>query len=734
MKTRLRERLPHWLRKAFRRFVVRSVAAGIHLGRDIVNIATTNGLDIKHEWGVVGKSKVKAVPAMAFSAEDFLFLTDFIEHERPIPLDKSRIRTSIIICVHNHASYTFQCLRALLPQIDLDDTEIIIVDNASSDETNRLLSKFASVVTVVMNTDNLGFVRACNQGGALAVGRYLVFLNNDTLVHSGWLDYLIETVESDASIGAVGSMLLYPDGSLQEAGGIVWRNGNAANYGRGDDPEQHRFSFAREVDYCSAAALLVRKDLFSKLGGFDERYAPAYYEDTDLCFGIRSLGFKVVYQPLAQVTHWEGTTGGADVGRGVKRYQAINQIKFAQKWEEVLQRDHLEDQSGSIERAADRRPGPRIIVCDNGVPTPDQDSASLRMFFILQFLTRVGRPVFVPVNQAPINEYKTILEKHGIEVVPRLESKPFIADHDCKVAILSRAAVADEMFSSIRRINKDVKIVFDSVDIHSLRLAREGALTRDPVLAAEAEFRKIQELNLIRRTDQTWCVSEDDKAVFEDQVPTAQIKVIPNIHVLRGRGKRFEDREGLFFIGSFMHRPNRDAIQYFLESIYPLVCRVLPDVNFYVAGSHMTDEILAYGSETVRMLGHVRDPDNIFKRSRLLVAPLRFGSGMKGKIGQALSYGLPVVTTTIGAEGFRFRKGCEALVADDATAFAKAVAQAYSDRELWQELSDNGYRYVQDNLSPPVVSERIAAGLADLLGFAGPTKPSCTEREENRVA
>jgi GT2 family glycosyltransferase len=695
--------------------VVRLVAAGIHLSRDLVNIATTNGLDIKHEWGAVGKSKVKAEPALAFSAEDFLFLTDFIEHERANPLDKSHIRTSIIICVHNHASYTFQCLRALFPQIDLNDTEIIVVDNASSDETARLLSKFSGVVTVVMNSDNVGFVKACNQGSALAVGKYLVFLNNDTVVHPGWLGYLIETVESDASIGAVGSMLLQPDGCLQEAGGIVWSDGNAANYGRGAHPGEHRFRFAREVDYCSAAALLVRKDLFSRLGGFDERFVPAYYEDTDLCFGIRSLGFKVVYQPLAQVTHWEGTTAGADIEQGVKRYQAINQIKFAQKWEQVLKTDHIQYESGSIERAADRRTGPRIIVCDNGVPTPDQDSASQRMFLILQSLAKVGRPVFVPVNQAPINEYKSILEQHGIEVVPRLESKPFIADRDCKIAILSRAPVADEMFSSIRRINREVKIVFDSVDIHSLRLAREGAITRDPALAAEAQLRKSQELNLIRRSDQTWCVSEDDKAVFEDEVPTAQIRVIPNIHVLRGRGRRFEDREGLFFIGSFLHRPNRDAIQYFLESIYPLVCRVLPDVNFYVAGSHMTDEIMAYGSETVSMLGHVRDPDQIFKRSRVMIAPLRFGSGMKGKIGHALSYGLPVVTTTIGAEGFRFRNGCEALVADDAEGFAKAVTRAYSDRELWQQLSDNGYRYVQEHLSPPVVSERIAAGLADLL-------------------
>lgn len=715
MKKRLRERLPHSIRLAFRHLIVRLVALCLHFARDLANIAATNGLDIRREVGIEGEPRpFNMSKESSLTLADFLFLTDFDKRERPNALDKRHIRTSIIICVHNHAEYTFQCLRVLLPEIDLDDTEIIVVNNASSDETDRLLSKFASVINVVTNFDNVGFVKACNQGGAIAVGEYLVFLNNDTVVHHGWLRHLLETVGTDALIGAVGSMLLYPDGKLQEAGGIVWNNGTAGNYGRGADPEDHRFAFTREVDYCSAAALLVRRELFSKLGGFDERYSPAYYEDTDLCFGIRSLGFKVVYQPLARVTHWEGTTGGTDIEQGIKRFQPMNRIKFVEKWQDIIQEDHYEYQSVPMARAADRRTGPRIIVFDKAVPTPDQDSGSQRMFSILQSLARIGRPVFVPVNQAPLVEYQSLVGNQGVEVVPVLDYEQTISADDPEVAILSRASVADEILPKLRRAYKDIKIIFDTVDIHSLRLEREYEITGDLQVAKEAEFRRKQELRVALESDQVWCVTDSDKKILDTLVPDAKIKVIPNIHNLQDRGRAFQEREGLLFIGSFLHRPNRDALEYYVNEIHPLVSEVLPQARLYVVGSHMTEEIFAFDSESVKVLGHMRDVDELFHTTRVFVAPLRFGSGMKGKIGQAFSYGLPVVTTQIGAEGYGINHCSEAMVADNPLAFADAVIRLYKDRQLWQRLSDNGYGYVKQNLSPTVVREKIVAAIEEL--------------------
>jgi O-antigen biosynthesis protein len=696
--------------------IVRLVAFCLHIVRDLANIASTNGLDVRREVGITGEPRLLNMSSeSSLTLADFLFLTDLIEHQRRSGLDSRRIRKSIIICVHNHASYTFRCLRSLLSEIDPADTEIIVVNNASSDETDRLLSKLAGLIVVVKNADNVGFVKACNQGSAVASGEYLIFLNNDTVVHRGWLRHLVETIESDDLTGAVGSMLISPDGSLQEAGAIVWNDGTAANYGRGSEAEDQRFAFAREVDYCSAAALLVRKALFSQLGGFDERYAPAYYEDTDLCFGIRSLGFKVVYQPLARVIHWEGTTAGTDIEQGIKRFQAINQIKFSEKWQDVLLNDHYNYQSVSMARAADRRSGPRIIVFDNSVPTPDQDSGSQRMFLILRSLASIGRPVFVPVNQAPLSAYKSLLEKHGVEVVLSLDYKQRISADDCEVAILSRASVADEVLPQIRRLNKDIKIVFDTVDVHSLRLERESEITGDLQLAKEATFRRKQELRVALESDQVWCVSDSDKEILNTKVPAAKVRVIPNIHNLHERGRAFQEREGLLFIGSFLHRPNCDALAYYVNQIHPLVSEVLPQAILYVVGSHMTEDIFAFDSPSVKVLGYLRDVDELFRTTRVFVAPLRFGSGMKGKIGQAFSYGLPVVTTQIGAEGFGISHGAEVLIADDPGAFAEAVTRLYNDCKLWQRLSDNGHAYVKQNLSPSVVREQIVTALAELI-------------------
>src|SRR5207302_9608920 len=175
----------------------------------------------------------------------------------------------------------------------VDETEGVDVNNASTEATRELRSHFGDGVSVIDNDTIRGFVDACNQGAAAARGKYLVFLNNDTVVLPGWLDSLVETIESDERAGAVGSMFLYPDGRIQEAGAFLWSNGEAFHYGWGRSPEDRRFTFAREVDYCSGASLLVRKDLFQRLGGFDRRYAPAYYEDADICMGVRALGYKV---------------------------------------------------------------------------------------------------------------------------------------------------------------------------------------------------------------------------------------------------------------------------------------------------------------------------------------------------------------------------------------------------------------------------------------------------------
>jgi GT2 family glycosyltransferase len=183
-------------------------------------------------------------------------------------------------------------------------------------------------------------LRSCNRAAAEAGGQYLLFLNNDTQVQEGWLDHMLALFDADEQAGLVGAKLLFPNGQLQEAGAVIWRDASGYNYGRCDDPGKPEYNFVREVDYCSGACLLIKTALFRQLGGFDDLHAPAYYEDTDLAFRVRQAGKKVLYQPQAVVVHHEGVSHGTDIRHGIRAYQAANKAKFCGRWRKELEEFH----------------------------------------------------------------------------------------------------------------------------------------------------------------------------------------------------------------------------------------------------------------------------------------------------------------------------------------------------------------------------------------------------------
>lgn len=312
-----------------------------------------------------------------------------ITHNRS---DANHLMSSIIILCHNKCSFTKDCVEQILSITPQNLYEMIIVDNASSDETREYLLELkkrtgSRRIRLLINNENLGFVGGNNQALKLAGGKYIVFLNNDTKPQKGWLEALIATMEKNPAAGAVGAKLVYPDGRLQEAGGIIYNNGTGCNYGKFENPELPQFNYLREVDYCSGACLAVRTDLFRNLGGFDERFSPAYYEDTDLCFSMRARGFRVLYQPAAVVEHFEGATAGTDINSGAKRYQEVNRTKFINKWHTEL-REQAPPPANVLElsNAAARIHGKKILFAHEIPQTYDRASGALRIHNLMRLL------------------------------------------------------------------------------------------------------------------------------------------------------------------------------------------------------------------------------------------------------------------------------------------------------------------------------------------------------------
>jgi GT2 family glycosyltransferase/glycosyltransferase involved in cell wall biosynthesis len=604
-----------------------------------------------------------------------------------------QVEVSIIIPVFNQLRFTQACLASLQEHQGTEQFEVIVVDDCSTDGTAEAVPRIPGLVHL-RNETNSGFIASCNRGAETARGNYLVFLNNDTLVKPRWLSALRDTFAEQPRAGIVGSKLVYPDGRLQEAGGIIWRDATGWNYGKFDDPEKPDYNYLREVDYCSAAALMVPKSLFVSVGGFDSRYAPAYYEDTDLAFKVLEAGYKVLYQPLSEVIHYEGATGGTDLSTGTKKHQCMNRSTFAEKWAAELMTKPANGDMAALHLAPPGRKN--ILVIDHHVPMPDKDSGSLRMFQILTLLHRLGhRITFVPDNLAYEPRYTCELQKRGIEVVyhPYVKKvRDYLVAHgpSFDVVVLSRCDFARKHLADVRLHAPQSRIIFDTVDLHYLREDGEARLTRDPDMRRKAQEKQQLEHELIDQADETWVVSPVEQEMLRETWPRKPVQLVSNIVDVPGSKTPFTLRRDYLFIGGFQHRPNTDAILFFVQKIYPLVSEHLGDLKFYIIGGYPPPEIVALATERIIVAGLQRDVRPFFDSVRLSIAPLRFGAGVKGKINQSMGFGVPVVATSLAVEGMELKDREDILVADDPGDFARALIELYESEELWNRLSENG--------------------------------------------
>ncbi len=615
---------------------------------------------------------------------------------------------SIVIPVYNQWSYTAACLRSLLVAGSKYSFEVVIVDDQSRDETASELEQMEGL-RCLRNKQNLGFVGSCNRGAEHAKGKFLVLLNNDTQVTVGWLDELIGTFDREPEAGLVGARLVYPDGSLQEAGGIIFNDGSGWNYGNGVDADNPEYHFLREVDYCSGACIALKTEYFHHLGGLDDRYAPAYYEDTDLAFKVRESGMKAFVQPASIVVHYEGITSGTDVSSGTKRFQVINQQKFLERWQDELKShpDPVNDPNDqtALRKASRHRNMGNVLFIDATTPEPDKDAGSVRLTNLLRICRDMGYGVtFFADNRANTGRYTRDLQDDGIEVLyhPWLDSlQDFFSKRGAEFdyILVSRHYVAVNYIPLLKRYCPNARFIFDTVDLHYLREQRLAKLEQSKTLEGTARQTRRSELAVIKAADATLVVSAVEQTLLAKDAPGEKVHVLSLIHHIAGRDKSFAQRKDLFFVGGYQHPPNIDGACWFVKEVWPLIRMQLPKLKFHLIGSKAPQAVRSLHGNGVIFHGYVESLDSFVNDCRLTVAPIRYGAGIKGKISMSMAHGQPAVVSEIAAEGMFVEHETEILIAKDAEAFAREVVRLYQDEELWNRLSDAAVNTVEKHFS-----------------------------------
>ena len=616
-------------------------------------------------------------------------------------------KVTILLIFWNRAELSLACLKSIAATVTVP-YEVVIIDNHSTDETALLLNRIDNA-RIVKNDDNVGFLRACNQGAALARGDALLLLNNDTQLHCGAVDSAYQTLVSSADIGAVGGKIVLLDGTLQEAGSIMWSDGSCLGFGRGMHPEDPATMYRRDVDYCSGAFLMTLRALFNDLKGFDERYAPAYYEETDYCARLLTRGMRIVYEPKAVLTHYE--FGSAGVSDNAIAQMQKNQVIFAEQHKALLA-DQYPPDVANVWRARAHRGGINLLYIDDRVPHRHYGSGFPRANDIVkQLLARGINITVVPYNFLHEEGWEEVYTDLPAEV----EVLVGVSRHNINEIMAARSGLYDVIWvsrphnmahfrASVRpQYYDNAQVIYDAEAIFAMRAITQQAVSGQPMSARQQERLIQKELAVIQDDDIVITVSANEKALFDKHLKVKPKAVAVLGHLLEPAPTptSFEGRSGFLFVGNldYPDSPNVDSLLWFVEQVWPLVQEQLPDVTLDVVGSAKAEAVQALQSEHIRIHGRVEEVSAFYDRARVFIAPTRYAAGVPFKVHEACAYGVPCVVTDLLANqtGWLESGAVVAAPVGDAERFAEACMALHQRQAHWNDVRDTALKAVKED-------------------------------------
>ncbi len=588
------------------------------------------------------------------------------------PVEELPVDVSVVILAHRMTTLLDRCLLSLRYHRSLTRFEVIVVANGATPEVHEVLARHSDI-TVITSRANRGFAGGCNLGASKASGKYLLFLNDDVIIHEGWIDALHHLVKTRPEIGAAGSIVLDPEGNVQEFGSLIDPDLVPSPLDRGITLAEARQLGTREVSYASACSLLIDGELYEQLGGFDEIFYPAYFEDPDLARRIWSAGRTVVATPFSVVTHEESASTTS----------AVRRVLFD------MGREHFEDRWAGVPDPARGdlpKAGPRVVIFDDFVPRPASGSGLARSRSNIEHLTDLGLEVALCVRD---RRFELDLELMARGVV-LFDDPSSLAEAPAPVAIIASRPHNLDIALETQRHFPGVPLIYDAEARFSARLETRLRLTQDGEDRASLEAELAELLALERRAaevaDAIITISPQEADWFSKAGATNVQVLDPFPASCTPQAVVSAPRSDVVLITGWMagpDSPNADGARWLIHEVMPHLRTLAPDVRISITGAGPPEELLRLADENLHFVGEVADLSGFLHSSRVALAPVRFGAGVKLKVVDALAHGVPVVSTTVGAEGLDPKWMTHIDVEDDPIAFARAIANLVLDDECW---------------------------------------------------